>query len=57
MAREVARQTGTGIVIVRDGVVLEERCDDVSETPELRRQLVEGTRAMRGVQIASPDPE
>ena len=28
-AREVARQTGTAIVIVRDGVLVEERCDDV----------------------------
>jgi hypothetical protein len=30
-AREVARQTGTGIVIVRDGVIVEER---VSETDD-----------------------
>ena len=29
-AREVARQTGTAIVIVRDGVLVEERCDDAA---------------------------
>ena len=33
MAREVARQTGTGIVIVRDGILVEERVDDAAETP------------------------
>lgn len=32
-AREVARQTGTAIVIVRDGVLVEERCDDASLSP------------------------
>jgi hypothetical protein len=32
-AREVARQTGTAIVIVRDGVLVEERCDDASAAP------------------------
>jgi hypothetical protein len=32
-ARELARQTGTAIVIVRDGVLVEERCDDVSPLP------------------------
>ena len=26
-AREIARQTGTPIVIVRDGILVEERCD------------------------------
>lgn len=26
-ARELARQTGTAIVIVRDGILIEERCD------------------------------
>ena len=31
-AREVARQSGTAIVIVRDGVLVEERCDDESLT-------------------------
>ena len=52
-ARELARQTGTPIVIVRDGVVVEERVDESSQT----RRLVEGTRAMLGVQIASSDAE
>lgn len=33
-AREVARQTGTAIVIVRDGVLVEERCDDASAPQE-----------------------
>ena len=32
-AREIARQTGTAIVIVRDGALVEERCDDVSAAP------------------------
>jgi hypothetical protein len=31
-ARDVARQTGTAIVIVRDGVLVEERCDDAGST-------------------------
>jgi hypothetical protein len=33
MAREVARRTGTGIVIVRDGVLVEEPVDGSFETP------------------------
>jgi hypothetical protein len=32
-AREIARQTGTAIVIVRDGLLVEERCDDASAAP------------------------
>ena len=32
-AREVARQTGPAIVIVRDGILVEERCDDASAAP------------------------
>ena len=32
-AREVARQTGTAIVIVRDGVLVEERVDESSQLP------------------------
>lgn len=31
-AREVARQTGTAIVIVRDGVLVEERVDELPQT-------------------------
>ena len=31
-AREIARQTGTAIVIVRDGILVEERVDDSPET-------------------------
>jgi hypothetical protein len=32
-ARDVARQTGTAIVIVRDGVLVEERFDNQTVTP------------------------
>ena len=31
-ARELARKTGTGVVIVRDGILVEERVDDSSQT-------------------------
>ena len=30
-ARELARKTGTAVVIVRDGILVEERVDDSSE--------------------------
>ena len=37
-AREVARSTGTSIVIVRDGILIEESVDDSSEAvPGLER--------------------
>ena len=59
-ARDVARRTGTALVIVRDGVLVEERVDDApapAPTPVSSRRLVEGARAMLGVDIVSPDPE
>ncbi len=28
-AREIARQTGTAIVVMRDGKLIEEKCDDI----------------------------
>ena len=33
-ARELARKTGTALVIVRDGVLVEERVDDPSQPAE-----------------------
>jgi hypothetical protein len=32
-ARELARQTHTAVVIVRDGILVEESVDDSSQTP------------------------
>jgi hypothetical protein len=29
-ARELASRTGTAVVVVRDGMIVEERCDDAS---------------------------
>jgi hypothetical protein len=33
-ARELARRTGTAVVIVRDGILVEERVDDSSQPVE-----------------------
>ena len=33
-ARELARRTGTAVVVVRDGVLVEERVDDSSQPAE-----------------------
>lgn len=30
-AREIARQTGTAIVVMRDGKLIEEKCDDIPQ--------------------------
>ena len=32
-ARDLARRTGTAVVIVRDGILVEERCDEASAPP------------------------
>jgi len=32
-AREIARQTGTPIVVMIDGVLMEDRCDGTPPTP------------------------
>ena len=32
-ARDLARQTGTAVVVIRDGVLVEERADESASTP------------------------
>lgn len=46
-AREIARQTNTAIVIVRDGVLVEERVTDMSDE-SARPYDVRGTKSDSG---------